>query len=249
MKRSTDPSKSLFSTTAPYIHTTSTSDTRHSSPADHITSHLAQYPLHAPTSLVCDTMSSAASGHRFLTDAQRLRRRERDRNNKASINERRRKTHSQNAPSHNDHQRSYRRKRRASVLSANRSRFDDILRDQQDISRLHSVISQRRQALQAVREDMGVTVKNADPCRHCGAKLFAKESKGICCKNGKYVLPRLPSLPPALNDLYTSADRSAQKFRKESRAYNCRCNFASLNVEDGELKKMFGDHLLSVQGR
>ncbi|CAN0472728.1 unnamed protein product [Ectocarpus sp. 12 AP-2014] len=75
--------------------------------------------------------------------------------------------------------------------------------------------------------------------------------KGYAAKMGNtFVLPRLPPLPPILKtDLYTSTHPSAQKFRKVSRACNCRSNFASMNVEDGELKRMFGDHLLSVQGR
>ena len=144
-----------------------------------------------------------------------------------------------------------RREHRQSLLAARRNRFDHTVFGvaEEDISNLSDVMSRRQQALDAARESTGVNIKIAEPCAHCGARLFAKESRGVCCKNGKAILPPLPALPQALENLYSSSEPSAKKFRKESRAYNCKCNFASLNVEDGELKKMFGDHLLSVQGR
>ncbi|CAM9479393.1 unnamed protein product [Ectocarpus sp. 12 AP-2014] len=144
---------------------------------------------------------------------------------------------------------SIRRKRRTDIIRARRQRFDNIFGIVNDGALLQDIVQNRISALEEARRDMGVTIQMTDPCVHCGAKLFAKESKGICCKNGKFVLPRLPPLPPLLSELYQSSEPSAQKFRKDARMYNCRCNFASLNVEDGELKKMFGDHLLSVQGR
>lgn len=127
--------------------------------------------------------------------------------------------------------------------------FNDDNADDSGMSSLQDVRRNRQQSLERARNDGNITTEMGDPCTHYGALLFAKESRGICCKNGKFVLPRLPSLPPLLAELYDSPEPSSEKFRKESRMYNCRCNFASLNVEDGELKKMFGDHLLSVQGR
>ncbi|CAM9165143.1 unnamed protein product [Hapterophycus canaliculatus] len=107
----------------------------------------------------------------------------------------------------------------------------------------------RKEALDATRLTAGITITNAAPCHHCGAQLLAKESKGICCKNGKFVLPPLPPLPEGIERLYHSDDAAAVLFRRNSRKYNCKLNFASMNVEDGELKQMFGNHLLSVQGR
>lgn len=97
------------------------------------------------------------------------------------------------------------------------------------------VIVRWRQALEAARKPIGVAIRKADPCRrHCGAQLFFDgESRGICCKSGKSFLPRLPTLIPALHELYTSAEPSAQLFRKESRVYNCRCDFASMNMKWG----------------
>ncbi|CAN0485107.1 unnamed protein product, partial [Ectocarpus sp. 12 AP-2014] len=78
---------------------------------------------------------------------------------------------------------------------------------------------------------MSIPVQNADPCHHCRAKLFAEESKGVCCNNGKYVLPPLPPLPPVLAEMYTFNEPWARQLRKDSRAYNYRSNFASMNIE------------------
>ena len=199
---------------------------------------------YSTTSLrLADNLSSAYTGT-TMSDALRLRRNQWERARYArhqdSINHRRRSTHA-----------ATQQRRRESLIAARRSRFNSAVFDiaEEDISHLQDVMSQRQQALDAARESTGVNIKIAEPCAHCGARLFAKESRGMCCKNGKGILPRLPALPQALENLYSSSEPSAKKFRKESRAYNCKCNFASLNVEDGELKKMFGDHLLSVQGR
>ena len=188
--------------------------------------------------------------HRRASDARRLRRNQRDRTrnaNNPATNDKNRRSYAANRHAINTR----RRARRQSLLAARRDHFDHAVfrMAEEDISNLSDVISQRQQALHAARESTGVNIKIAEPCAHCGARIFAKESRGMCCKNGKGVLPPIPALPPALENLYSSSEPSAKKFRKESRAYNCKCNFASLNVEDGELKKMFGDHLLFVQGR
>ena len=120
---------------------------------------------------------------------------------------------------------------------------------QSQIPNLQHVLRHREDVLQAERDGLGITIEDGEPCEHCGAMLFPKESKGMCCSNGKFVLPPVPELPQQLQAMYDSSEPWAQQFRKDSRMYNCRCNFASMNVEDGELKKMFGNHLLSVQGR
>ncbi|CAN0312286.1 unnamed protein product, partial [Scytosiphon promiscuus] len=39
--------------------------------------------------------------------------------------------------------------------------------------------------------------------------LFTKEARGMCCRNDKGVLPRLPPLPPAMEDLFYSSAPSA----------------------------------------
>ena len=68
------------------------------------------------------------------------------------------------------------RSRRDSVLAARRNRFDSqVFRELEDgISILQEVMAQRKQDLDAARDKMGGTIKNADPCTHYGAKLFAK---------------------------------------------------------------------------
>ena len=116
------------------------------------------------------------------------------------------------------------------------------------MSNFQDVLARRQQALDTTRDSAGVALKMANPCQHCGVNLFVKETKGVCCKHGKGILPRFAAAPPAYGDVQLFRGLGYQ-VRKNSRAYNCRSNFASLNVEDGELKKMFGDHLLSVQGR
>ena len=134
--------------------------------------------------------------------------------------------------------------RRKAFLSDLLRRLESVCDGNEDIATLHETLSSRMDALCAVRERLGVPTLDGEPCEHCGAHLFAQGHRGMCCKHGKFFQGYR-----TLQRLYTSSDPKAQKFRKESRAYNCRVNFASMNVEDRELKKMFGDHLLSVQGR
>lgn len=91
-----------------------------------------------------------STGAQYPTDAQRLRKRLRDRSNyarkKDSINQRRRGAYSTNKDAINDRRRaihsrhhpavsSRRRARRAATFAANRSAFDDIVRGRDDQSR------------------------------------------------------------------------------------------------------------------
>lgn len=180
---------------------------------------------------MCDTATPTSNVRRTGAYLRQLRRRERGRSN-----------YTRNKAAVNTRHRSHDKVRRADIFTANRRRFDELLRRQEDVSRLRGLIIQRREALEAAREEVGLMLKNAEPRHHCGAKLFAKGSRGICCKHGKLVLPRLPPLPPIPEDMYSPPDPWAQNFRKHStlpRVCNCRCNFASMNVEDRELKKMF----------
>lgn len=59
-------------------------------------------------------------------------------------------------------------------------------------STYEDVLRERQRVLEANRRTAGISVQHAAPCHHCGAKRFAKEAKGICCKNGKFVFPPLP---------------------------------------------------------
>lgn len=96
-----------------------------------------------------------------------------------------------------------------------RGRLDDILHEQEDdVSRLQGVITRRPEALHATQEELGIRVKNADPCHHCRAKLLVKTSKGTCRENGKYALPTMPPLPPVVTEMYTSNEIWARKFTK-----------------------------------
>ena len=167
--------------------------------------------------------------------------------NKTSINDKRRRNHVKKKGEVYARQRAS----RAAIIARKRKDFESTFfpESQSQISALRHVLRHREDVLQATRDGFGITIEDGQPCEHCDAKLFAKESRGICCKNGKLILPSLPELPRQLQQMYDSREPSAQRFRKNSRMYNRRCNFASMNVEDGELKKMFGNHLLSVQGR
>ena len=89
-----------------------------------------------------------------------------------------------------------------------------------EVSNFQDVLVRRQQALDTARDSAGVALKRANPCQHCGVKLFAKETKGMCCKHGKGILPRLPALPPLMEEMYSSAEGWAIKFRKNSRAYS-----------------------------
>lgn len=170
---------------------------------------------------------------RQYTEAERSRR-----------NASRRKRYADNNDAINSQRRAKRRNNQcATVGDLLRSPVDD------DCSNLQDILAHRRAALDADRHKLGITLEPADPCGHCGAILFAKEADGMCCKRGKFILPRLPPLPPLMQEMCDSAEQWAVDYRRNDRGYNSRSNFASLNVEDGGLQKYFGNHILSVQGR
>ena len=82
------------------------------------------------------------------------------------------------------------------------------------------------------------------------ASTTTGESRGICCSNGQQlVLIPLPPPPRELVPLYEGNAERFQRFRRMDRKYNSSSNFCAMCVEDGELKRMFGPHFLSVQGR
>ena len=193
----------------------------------------------------------ATSGQPPISGNQRTRKQQRQNAhyaaNKVNINNRKRANRLKNK----DEVAARQRVSRAATIARKRNSFEAMFfgGQQSEIPNLQHVLRHRQDVLQAQRDSLGITIEDGEPCEHCGAKLLAKESKGMCCKNGKFVLPPLPELPHQLQEMYDSVEPWAQRFRKDSRMYNCRCNFASMNVQDGELKKMFGNHLLSVQGR
>lgn len=137
--------------------------------------------------------------------------------NREAINQRRRLHHDLRTMEVN----AERRRRRDALLAArrNHSDFGSPSASQDDMPNLQEVLQQRQHDLYAARESRGVNIKNADPCGHRGAKFFAKESKGMWCKNGKAILARLPPLPPAMEALYSSSEPSAKEARAYSRAF------------------------------
>ena len=118
------------------------------------------------------------------SDARRLRNNYRERTSYAhsndAINERRCIAHGMNKDAVNarrrDNRKATQQSCRYSVLAARSNLFDyEVFRGlEDDTSHLQEVMAQRKQALDATRDEMGVTIKNADPCTQCGAKLFGK---------------------------------------------------------------------------
>lgn len=133
---------------------------------------------------------SESTTHQRASVSQRLRRNQRERTRYAedpTINDTRRNSYEANRHAINDRRRANRRRaereanqhsRRRALLAARRNRFDPAVfcPADDDISNLEDVMAQRQQALNAARQSMGVDIKNGDPCKHCGAKIFAKES-------------------------------------------------------------------------
>ena len=73
-------------------------------------------------------------------------------------------------------------------------------------------------------------------CPHCGAKKWAAESPGLCCGNGRVVLPALEPLPPLLDDLLHRRHPLSRIFLQDTRLYNAALNLASISVRS---EKMF----------
>lgn len=65
---------------------------------------------------------------------------------------------------------------------------------------------------------------NKKTCKHCGAR-FGKEEATNYCGKGKFVVPRLNSLPEGVYDVY-----AGRRFRKRERGYNSNFSFAALGA-------------------
>lgn len=105
-------------------------------------------------------------------------------------------------------------------------------------------MAQRTQALDAARDEMGDTIKNADPCTQCGAKLFGKEAKGMCCKNGKSVLPRLPPPPQDIEECTTLRRGGRTTFGKSRELTTAAATSPASNVFRPPLRRVV--HFLHV---
>ena len=108
-------------------------------------------------------------------------------------------------------------------LTALLQRLESIRAGSEEIATSYEKLSSRKDALCAVRDRLGIPILDGKPCEHCGTNLVAQYSRHMCYKLGKFVIPRLPDLPPPLQKLYTSIVRSeSPEVRKESGAYNYR---------------------------
>lgn len=67
-------------------------------------------------------------------------------------------------------------------------------------------------------------------CQYCSAKLYKNERKGLCCKDGKVILPQANPLPPFLDSLY----RTNLDFVRDIRKYNQAFAFTSLGAKVDE---------------
>lgn len=67
-------------------------------------------------------------------------------------------------------------------------------------------------------------------CQRCLAKRYPKERKGLCCKQGKVILPQPNPLPPFLDNLY----RTNIEFVRDIRKYNQAFAFTSLGAKVDE---------------
>ncbi|CAG8495786.1 40294_t:CDS:2 [Gigaspora margarita] len=67
-------------------------------------------------------------------------------------------------------------------------------------------------------------------CTYCNAKLFASESKGICCMLEKIKLVPNKDITPMRN-LFTRCDKLGNEFHANIRAYNSIFSFTSMGVK------------------
>ena len=143
---------------------------------------------------------------------------------KTSINCNRRIAYAVNSADINSRRRSRQaaqRQARGSVLAEGRDRWETAVfctdRRGCEVSNFQDALARRQQALDTARDSAGVALKTANPRQHCGVKLFAKETEGMCCEHGKGILPRLPALPPLMAEMYSSAEDWVIKFLARTR--------------------------------
>ena len=106
--------------------------------------------------------------------------------------------------------------RRKAFLSDLLRRLESIRDENEDIATLHKTLSSRKDALCAVRERLGVPSLDGEPCEHCGAHLFAQEPRRVCCKHGKFVLPRFRTFRHHCNDCAHRQIRNTEVSQRKS---------------------------------
>ncbi|KAL4113834.1 hypothetical protein QTP88_017402 [Uroleucon formosanum] len=68
--------------------------------------------------------------------------------------------------------------------------------------------------------DKVVSIEQPTECNWCHAKKWKEESPGICCSNGKVVLPPTKTLPDPLHSLLLNNHPESQHFLTNIRKYN-----------------------------
>ena len=69
-------------------------------------------------------------------------------------------------------------------------------------------------------------------CDHCGAFKFKKETSSTCCLDGQIELPKFPSPPRVLHDLWFGDSQEAKTFKKYSRVFNNAVCLSSIGVKE-----------------
>ncbi|XP_050374857.1 uncharacterized protein LOC126792486 [Argentina anserina] len=100
-------------------------------------------------------------------------------------------------------------------------------------------------------ESIGVTklhLPEPTTCPHCYARLFHHESKDMCCKNGRTILPPIQS-PLEMIELFSANTPQGSHFRQNVRAYNHVFAFTSMGVHvDQNLATGGGTFTFRAQG-
>ncbi|GAA0145957.1 hypothetical protein LIER_36229 [Lithospermum erythrorhizon] len=66
-------------------------------------------------------------------------------------------------------------------------------------------------------------------CKTCQASLFKKETRGLCCRHGAIVLPKIP-VPDELLHLFDDQSAEGKLFRENIRSYNHIFAFTSISI-------------------
>lgn len=57
-------------------------------------------------------------------------------------------------------------------------------------------------------------------CKFCGAQKFKTEAPGLCCSNGKVILPPLKEPPNPLRHYVSGDSPAAKHYQRNNRKYN-----------------------------
>ena len=86
-------------------------------------------------------------------------------------------------------------------------------------------------------------------CQYCNAKLFPKERPGMCCTEGKIILPEQEQYPEELRELLTGNNVRSRRFRQNIRSYNSALAFTSAGVKLDERLTPNGIYTYRIHGQ